>query len=377
MLPEAMNGRRIRRANRCGWARRLRLLAAGAVLPWLVGCAQLPYYGQALRGHWAIMQARRPIAELIVSAQTDPQLRARLIQVQAIRRFAVEQLGLPDNGSYRSYVDLGRDAVTWNVYAAPAFSLEPRRWCFPVVGCMAYRGYFREADARTYARRLAGEGWDTWVGPVTAYSSLGWFEDPVLNTMLERGELATAGVLFHELAHQRVYLKGDSAFNESFATAVQRAGLRRWLRAQGDAARLAAYERYLQRRREFLALVAETRDRLSALYVAGGDPAALRRAKAAAFDRLRVEYEALKARWGGWGGFDRWFEGPLNNARLVPVALYEDRVDAFLALLGRCGDDLRRFYAAVERIGARPAPERDRALESAACGPDQGMEENA
>ncbi len=345
----------------------VRAVGVVVLLAGVAGCTELPYYAQAIRGHWAIMQARRPIAQIIASPETRPALRERLVRVQAVRRFAVEVLGLPDNGSYRSYVDLGRDAVTWNVYATPEFSLEPRRWCFPLVGCMAYRGHFDERDARAYAARLAAEGWDTWVGRAAAYSSLGWFEDPVLNTMLDRGELATAGILFHELAHQRVYVRGDSAFNEAFATAVQRAGVRRWLAARGERRRLAAYERGLARRAAFLALIGETRRRLAALYAQGGEPRLLRARKAEEFARLRSRYATLKAGWGGWTGFDPWFEGPLNNARLVPVALYEDRVGDFLALLARCGGDFERFYAAVERIGRLPKEARSEALRAAGC----------
>ncbi len=341
--------------------------AAVVAVASLMACSELPYYGQALRGHWAIMQARRPIETVIADPATDPALKAQLAEVQGLRSFAVAVLGLPDNGSYRSYVDLGRGAVAWNVYAAPEFSLAPKRWCFPVVGCMSYRGYFSEAEARAHAETLAAEGWDVYVGAATAYSSLGWFDDPVLSTMLARGELATAGVLFHELAHQRVYVKGDSAFNESFATAVQRAGLRRWLGARGEWERLAAYDRYLERRRAFLALVAETRHELEALYAGGGTPRALRAGKAAAFERLRRRYGALKARWDGWTGFDRWFEEPLNNARLVPVALYSDHVDAFLRLLERCDGDFARFYPGVERIGRLDPEARQSALREASC----------
>ena len=362
-----MRGRRPEGKREHGGRRVRVVLAAGLALLAVGGCTELPYYAQAVGGHLAIMRARVPIETLLADPATDPVLRGRLARVQEARRFALSELGLPDNGSYRAYVALDREAVTWNVYATPEFSLEPRRWCFPAVGCVAYRGYFAESAARAYASELAAQGWDVYVAPASAYSSLGWFEDPVLSTMLQRGELSTVGVLFHELAHQRVYVKGDTAFNESFATAVQRAGVRRWLQARGEAKQLAAYARALERRAAFLALLRETRARLAAIYDRGGAPAQLRAQKRAVLEDLRERYRSLAGNWADHAGYDRWFQGPLNNARFVPVALYGDLVEDFLGLLERCGGDFRRFYAEVARIGRLPRAERPTALRRSAC----------
>ncbi len=322
------------------------------------GCAQGGYYWQSVRGHLALMAERRPIAELLADDSLSPERRRQLRTALAVRRYASARLGLPDNDSYRSYVELGRPFVVWSVVAAPEFSLAPRRWCFPVVGCVAYRGYFREADARAYAERLRGEGWEVAVGGVRAYSSLGWFADPLLSSMVDAGDLLMAEVIFHELAHQVLYIDDDTAFNEAFATAVGETGVRRWL-ADTRPADLPRYERFVARRNAFIALLKRAADDLRALYASGLPPDELRRRKAARLARLRtVEYPALKARWGGWTGYDAWFAEPVNNARLAAIATYRDRVPDFLRWLSACDGDLPRFYATVRWLGGLPADER-------------------
>ncbi len=334
------------------------LLLAGLV----GGCAQGGYYWQSVRGHLALMAARRPITELLAGDGLDARRRRQLRTALAVRRFASERLGLPDNDSYRSYVELGRPFVVWSVVAAPEFSLTPRRWCFPVVGCVAYRGYFRRADAEAFAARLRAEGWEVAVGGVRAYSSLGWFADPLLSSMVDAGDLLMAEVIFHELAHQRLYVAGDTAFNEAFATAVGESGVRRWL-AETRPADLPRYERFVARRDQFVALLQRVAADLRALYASDLPAADKRRRKAARLRRLRtVEYPALKARWGGWSGYDGWFAQPVNNARLAAIATYRERVPDFLRWLAACDGDLPRVYAAMGRLAHLSAARREAVL---------------
>ena len=325
----------------------------------LAGCSTVGYYAQAVSGHLSLMAAREPIDEVIDDPATTAVVRERLALAQAAREFAVTELGLPDNGSYTSYVQLDRPAVVYNVFAAPEFSLEPRRWCFPVAGCVVYRGYFARERAERSAARLEAEGWDTWVGGASAYSTLGRFEDPVLSSMLYRDDARLAGLLFHELAHQQLYVEDDSAFNEAFATAVQQEGVRRWLLARGGEEALAAWRQSRRRAEAFQFLLARTRGELQVLYASGATAPELRAGKAEAFARLQREYDALKASWGGWAGYDRWFEAPLNNARLIPSATYRALVPAFRLLLAEQGGDLAAFYAECARIGALSPDERD------------------
>lgn len=338
--------------------RSLRATLLLVLLP-LAGCSTVGYYAQAVSGHLELMAAREPLDEVIADPATPLAVRDRLELAQAAREFAVTELGLPDNGSYTSYVQLDRPAVVYNVYAAPEFSLEPKRWCFPVAGCVVYRGYFARADAERTAARLAAEGWDTWVGGASAYSTLGRFEDPVLSTMLYRDDARLAGLLFHELAHQQLYVEDDSAFNEAFATAVEEEGVRRWLLARGGEDALAAWQASRRRAEAFQFLLARTRGELQALYASGATEADLRAGKAAAFARLRREYATLKASWDGWDGYDRWFDAPLNNARLIPSATYRGLVPAFRLLLTELDGDLQAFYAEAARIGGLPQAERD------------------
>jgi predicted aminopeptidase len=346
----------------------------GALASWLVlllgGCTHLDYYRQAVQGHLDIMSRREPVVDILSDPGRDAELRERLRVAQAIRAFASEELALPDNASYRSYVDLGRDAVTWNVFATAEFSLEPRLWCFPLVGCVAYRGYFFKDPAQRFARSLREQGLDVYIGGATAYSTLGWFDDPLLNTMLGRGETALAGIVFHELAHQVLYVEDDTAFNEAFAVTVQEQGVRRWLRCRRGAAELAAYEQLLQRAQGFLDLVDSTRRGLAAFYASGLEEAAMREAKAGLIQAMRDRYARLKADWGGYGGYDAWFDGPINNAKLVSVAVYRDLVPDFERLLRRCGGELARFYARVAELGDLSPELRHQALRDARdCGP--------
>jgi predicted aminopeptidase len=321
-------------------------------LPLLAGCGT-GYVLQAGRGEWQLLRARQPIPQLLASDRTDAALKSRLREAQAARDFAVTTLLLPDNGSYRSYSAVRRPYVVWNVVAAPEFSTMPRHWCFPFTGCIAYRGYFREAAARRYAATLAGQGLDVHVGGVAAFSTLGKFADPVLETMLRHGDTELAGTLFHELAHQRVYIKGDSAFNEAFAMAVEQVGLQLWLQQQGRADELARATAWRRSMEAVSEVMARGRGRLASLY-ALPLPAEERRArKAGELAALAKSVLELEQQRGLRSVYGDWAREGLNNAHLASVATYHACVPAFLRLLAAEGNDWLRFYAAVAAVGRR------------------------
>ena len=350
--------------RRRGW---LALGAGAVIVVAAAGCSTFSYYGQAIGGHLEVMHRAEPIPQRIADPATPPELRAKLERVLAIREFASRELGLPDNGSYRSYADLGRPFVVWNVFAAPEFSVAPRESCFPVAGCVGYRGYYGESDAERFGASLRKEGFDVFVYGVAAYSTLGWFDDPVLNTFIRYPDADLARLLFHELAHQVVYVKGDTTFNESFAVAVEEEGVRRWMAKHATPAERAAYAASRARRAEFVQLVLRYRERATALYREPLPEEAKRAAKAKLFAALDADYGELKAKqWGGFAGYDRFFAG-MNNALLASVATYEALVPAFRALLAREGGDLPKFYAAVKELAQLPKPERDRALAALAA----------
>ena len=341
-----------------------RFLTYAALLPLLLalhGCQNAAYYLQSINGQWEISEKRRPVEKLISDPDTPQKLRQRLQLAQRIRAFAVTDLGLPDNGSYRDYADLGRSHVVWNVFAAPPLSLTPQRWCFPVAGCVSYRGYFHQADALAFARWLRGRGNDVVVRGTTAYSTLGWFDDPLLNTFVYRGDADLAGHLFHELAHQLVYVKNDTAFNESFAMAVEEEGVKRWLQQSADQEAYSQWRLGQQRTRQFMALLLRTRTRLQNIYASGREDAEKRLLKASQLARLKQEYAELTLQWGGYHGFDGWFDGELNNAFFVPVNEYYGWLPAFRALLNQSAS-IRDFYRAVRELAALDRIDRDRRL---------------
>ncbi|MFO7306739.1 MAG: aminopeptidase [Gammaproteobacteria bacterium] len=332
------------------------ILAVALLLP-LSGC----YYMQAFSGQMEILAKRQPIAKVIAHPATEPTLRERLEYVQAAREFASRELGLPDNGSYRSYADLQRPFVVWNVFAAHEFSIEPKRWCFPIAGCVVYRGYFNADMARAYARRLERRGYDAAVGGVVAYSTLGHLDDPVLSTMLKWDNVQLAATLFHELAHQVVYVPGDSDFNEGFATVVEEAGLERWLRSRGELHQLESWRQQRARARQFIALLLRTRERLKTLYASDLPPEEMRARKQYEFGVLKVEYEQLKREWGGYPGYDAWFARTLNNAHLVSVATYHGCVPRLRRVLDSLGGDLEKFYSEMKALkGPQGAEQRAR-----------------
>jgi len=324
----------------------------------LEGCA---FYWQAIGGEFDLLRKRTPIDKLLADPKVDPKTKTELTAVAEIRRFAVTDLLLPDNKSYTTYVALDRPYVVWNVVATEEFSVQPKRWCFPVAGCVSYRGFFDRADADRFEKELVSEGYDTSSGGSSAYSTLGYFADPVLSTMLGGGEIYVASTLFHELAHQKLYVRDDSEFSEAFATAIEEYGTERWLAARGSAAALAAYRRQLAHRADFAELISAQQDRLRTLF-ATDEPVEQKRAdKARAFDTMRADYAALKQRWGGSSEYDAWFEQPLNNAALASVATYRRWVPALRARIDAVG--LMQFYADAAELAKLKAPDRAARLE--------------
>lgn len=338
------------------WA--LILLPALLVLSLLLpACGDLGYYVQCAEGHLGVMAKSQPISRILADPTTSPKLREQLEKAVEIRDFASKELGLPDNGSYRSYCDVGRPYVVWNVVAAPEFSLTPVQWCFPVAGCVSYRGYFKREAAEAFAARQEEAGNEVYLYGVPAYSTLTWFDDPLLNTFLNRSGPRLAGTIFHELAHQVVYLPDDSRFNEAFATAVELEGVHRWLGSKGDSEQMSDYRRFHRRKEAVLALLEEVRGELEGLYASGVSKAEMRRRKGEILESVGPRYQALKESWGGYNGYDRLFAG-LNNARLASVSTYYDLVPAFQALLAESGGNLPAFYGAVAEIARLPEPER-------------------
>jgi len=340
---------------------RLRRLLAPALLLLVSGCADLGYYVQSINGQLHLNAARQPVAQVIADPATPELLKRRLERATAIRQFASEQLRLPDNGSYRSYADLKRPFVVWNVFATEEFSVEARKWCFPIAGCVGYRGYFAKERADDYAGTLRAEGLDVWVAGIPAYSTLGWFDDPLLNTFIQYPEYELARLIFHELAHQVAYAKGDSEFNESFAVAVETEGVDRWIAAHGDAAMHADAARARGRREQFSALILGTRERLAKLYLERIAPDAMRGRKAGLFAEMQRDYARLKQEWGGFAGYDAFFKDA-NNAQLASFTIYRALLPAMQRLLARQNGDLAAFYTEVRRLAALPKSERDAAL---------------
>jgi predicted aminopeptidase len=307
-----------------------------------------------------LLRAREPVAEVVADPSRDQKLRAHLAQSQKARTFASEHLHLPDNQSYRLYADIGRPYVVWNVFVTPEFSLKPQNHCFPIAGCVAYRGYYSQSAARGEAAMQRLQGMDVSIGGVEAYSTLGWFNDPIISSMMGWGDERLATLIFHELAHQRVYVKDDTEFNESFASFVEQEGTRQWRASRGLAPDNGAQ---VQRRDQFTQLVLDTRTRLETLYALPLPADQMRQRKAAEFERLRSEYRQLRdSQWAGDRRYDAWVNAPMNNASLLPFGLYDQWVPGFAALFRQEGGDWVRFYAAVEKLGVLPVGERKAAL---------------
>lgn len=324
----------------------------------------MSFYGQAVSGQLSILMKRKPIERVIDDPATPAAVRDKLRLALEVRAFAETELGLPVGDAYASYADIGRDFVVYNVFVAPEFSVELESYCFPVAGCVTYRGYFSERDAVKAAQAEADSGKDVYVGRVAAYSTLGWFADPILNTFINRSDTSFAALLIHELAHRAVYLPGDTTFNESFATAVEQAGLERWLDGRDNRQAFADYLESEQKQREVVRLIVEARDELRDVYDGGFEDARLRAQKDTVFDRLRSRYGQL----GQDYPFAAWMATPLNNAKLGTVAEYNEWVPAFISMM-KASPSFQHFLEEVEALASKDKPERDAILASRALPP--------
>lgn len=349
-------------AGKFSWGRFAAATVSLAAL--LGGCANLGYYAQAVEGHLAIQQRTRPISEVIGNPETAENLRRSLSLVNALREFAVRELQLPDNGSFTTYADLGRPYAVWNVSAAPELSIELEKWCFVAVGCVSYRGFFSMSEAERFARELKAQGYDVSLGGVRAYSTLGWFREPLLNTFLGYSDTEMAQLIFHELAHQVVHVRDDTAFNESFATAVELEGINRWLNRYGAEAQREAFIASRKRKMSYTTILLEYRDRLKRLFASGESDVEKRETKARIFAELHEKLADLDAAKAAVRRAPA-ARTKLNNADLATVSTYTGLVPAFQALLQQHQGNLALFYERVKEIARLPAPERMAVLRQA------------
>jgi len=338
----------------------MRWLLLALVLPVLGACSSVAYYAQSIGGQLGVMAASRPVADVLADPDTDPAVRQRLDKLPELRRFAHAELRLPESDSYRSYAQIPREAVVWNVVAAPVDSLEARTWCYPVLGCARYRGYFDRDSAQAYTDALGRDGWDAAVEAVPAYSTLGWFSDPLPSTVIHWSLADIAGLVFHELAHESLYVSGDSAFNEAYAMVVQREGVRRWMLRHATEAERRQWRFQQRRRADFQRLLADARDRLATLYASDAERDTLLLHKAEVIQRLREDYAAMRQTWDGYAGFDRWFDRPLNNANFASIDTYTKLEPAFRHILEQVDGDMDAFHATCRRIAALPSDQRQR-----------------
>ena len=344
------------------------LLLAACLLA--AGCAGPGYYLQAIGGHWTLMRAREQIAVVLDDPATDPALAQNLRSAHDILNFAETVLDLPANDSYSSYVETGRSAVVWNVIAAPEFSLQARKWCFPVAGCVPYRGYFEADKAQRFANRLRAKGLDVTVRPSTAYSTLGWFSDPLLDTMMATDDKLLAATLFHELAHQRLYVSGDTAFSEAYASFMEREGVHAWLASQDRHAQIVTWRQRLAALDDFNLLQAQTRTRLTKLYASSLPEPAMREAKQQVLTDLQAQYQDMvRERWNGSDWFGGWFASGFNNAGLALFSNYHSGLCAFARLFEDAGGDFEEFQRLAARQAQLPDAARATWLGQACTGP--------
>lgn len=314
------------------------------------GCSTISYYHQSISGHFKLISKRESIADILNDPTRDEKLIKQLRLVEELRSFASKQLKLPENDSYRSYVQLGKPYVAWNVFAAPEFSIRLQQWCFLVIGCVPYRGYFDEAKADSYAMQLSKQGLDVYVAGVPAYSTLGWFDDPLLSSMLDRGEIVTAAYIFHELAHQQFYLKGDGAFNEAFATAVEEIGVLAWLQQQNRSQDMNAYNDWRLQKSLFSKYIKNSRDEFELLYKQQYDLEKMQVEKEILIAEMRRKFTNLSSDNKYFRRYSKWMSGPLNNAQLGAISLYRELVPAFRRIFSLCENDFEKFYSYVEKI---------------------------
>lgn len=345
------------------WSTRNSIVISGLLLSLaLCGCESIGYYGQAISGQYQIMQSRQPIEDLISDPDTPEALAKRLELILAVREFAETELHLPVGDHYLSYVELDRPVVAWNIFAAPELSLVPKTWCYPIAGCAAYRGYFDIRDAHRYSQKLKAQGYDVYIGGVTAYSTLGWFDDPILSTFSKLDDAQIAALLFHELAHQKLYVPGDTVFNESFATAVEQEGLRRWQIASNDAFIYKTYLSKRQRQDTFVDLIMKYRHRLESMYAEDLPIEAKREAKVRIISELIAEYRQMKSARPEMAAYANWFKQPVNNAQIISISSYNEFVPAFNNLLIQHNRNLQKFYEACRRLAQMDISERHEIL---------------
>jgi predicted aminopeptidase len=327
-----------------------RVLLGLSIVLVLVACESLGYYAQAAAGQLSLIRDARPINTLLDEPELSIGLRRQLGLVMELRTFAEAELALPVGSQYSQYANLERDSVVWNVFAAPSLHLEPKTWCYPLVGCSAYRGYFDERSALSYAGDLSEQGYDTYVGGVAAYSTLGWLNDPVLNTFIYREESQLADLVFHELAHQLLYVPGDTVFNESFATAVAMEGVRRWMLKRDNPAQYLRYLEGRSKQGQFIALIGRHRDRLAKLYESAADTHEQHRQKTLQISLLRDDFAILQQQWGDDESYSNWMAAPINNAKLISVGLYFDLLPGFQQLLSSSDSNLEKFYTNCQAL---------------------------
>ena len=316
----------------------------------LPACSSLSYYIDAANGHHQLMDKAQPIDELLQQPDLDKKLQQQLINFQQARDFASQQLHLPDNDSYKSFSDLGRDYVVWNVVAANEFSTKPKEWCFPFVGCLSYRGYFEKQKVDAYAQQLKQQGLDVYVAGVSAYSTLGWFDDPIVSSMLYDNEARRVGIVFHELAHQLMYRKNSTTFNESFAMVVEEEGVRRWFEYQNKLVLLSQYKEDKAKGKQFHDMLLQTKNRLNLLYTQNSTAAEKREKKQQLLSSIKNDYIKLRQQWHGYSGYDKWMSQNLNNAHFVLVQTYYDLVPMFKEILRQQNNNLDTFYGEVKKI---------------------------
>lgn len=321
----------------------------------------LPFYWQAVSGQLELLRKRVPIDEVLTDPLVETDVKFALTQMELVRQYAIDELALPDNGSYTTYADLERDYVVWNVVATQEFSIQAEQWCFPFAGCVSYRGFFSRDRAEAFAERLLADGLDTYSGGSSAYSTLGYFADPILNTMIDSRIEVLAALLIHELAHQKMYIKGDSELSEAFASVIEEHGTRTWLGEREDAAALARYDERLTQREVFAYLIGRYQTDLGALYAADKSPTEMRSAKQLLFNQLQADYARLRDSGQMSADYDGWFAQRLNNATLASVATYRRWVPALKYRLGQVG--LLPFYLDVERLSMLGESERTAELE--------------
>jgi len=324
----------------------------------LTGCESIRYYKQLISGQIAILNKKQPVTKLLDDPDTPEKLKEKLRLVIDIRTFAKDELFLPVKNQYLDFVELERPFAGWNMWATPEFSFAPKTWCYPIIGCAVYRGYFSKQDAFDYGHQLEAQGYDVYIGGVAAYSTLGWLNDPVFSTFIYRSDIKLAALIFHELSHHLLYVGDDTTFNESFAIAVEHESMRRWLTTRDNLKASEDYKMDYWRRRQFIELVTKYRKELETLYAKDLPTPEKRQAKAAVFEKLKDEYQLLKKDWDGYSGYDLWMNRNMNNAKLISVSTYHDLVPAFLKLLKTCNNDLKVFYKKCQDLSKKSKEER-------------------